>query len=180
MDEKFRLKEFGTKFWTRPLGAKIRGVLEEKLKKLPEGGVIIIDLDGIEVFDVSFAAEFFVKTALGLQSVYKGRFVVIEHLEEHCRETLVVKLEKENLMMIERVDNKLRLIGKAHFNYQETLDAIASANKPVPSSELSESLGVNLNAMNERLKKLTNLGLIKREEGVSKAGREEFLYSTVA
>lgn len=180
MDEIFTLKSVGTKFWTRPRGAELREILNKKIQALSDGAVIVIDLTGVEVFDVSFAAEFFIKTALNLQGIYKGRFVLLEHLEEHCRETLADKLEKEGQIMIERVGSKLKLIGKAAPQYQETLDAIVSAQKPISSSELCDALHINLNAMNERLKKMTNLALIKRKESVSQAGREEFLYSAVA
>ena len=179
MYKRFKLKKHGTKFWTRRKGVEIREILDGELQKLHDREVIIIDLEGVEVFDVSFAAEFFLKTSLKFQSEYKGRFVVIENIAEHCRETLSDKLEKESHVMIELVDNKLRLIGKVNPKYQETVDAISSVNLPVPSSELADVLGVNLNAMNERLRKLAELALIRREKGVSQAGREEFLYSSL-
>lgn len=180
MDEEiFKLQDHGKQLWTRPKGAEIRAHLDKKLQEMHSGDVLIIDLSGVQVFDVSFAAEFFLKTALNLQAGYKGLFVVLENLEEHCRETLVTKLEKENLIMLERVSGQLRLLGKVPPQYQETMDVIVRSNKPISSSILSETLGVNQNAMNERLKKLTNFALIRRDKGVSQAGREEFLYSKV-
>lgn len=180
MDEEiFKLQDHGKQLWTRPKGAEIRAHLDKKLQEMHPGDVLIIDLSGVQVFDVSFAAEFFLKTALNLQAVYKGLFVVLENLEEHCRETLVTKLEKENLIMLERVSGQLRLLGKVPPQYQETMNVIVRSNKPISSSILGETLGVNQNAMNERLKKLTNFSLIRRDKGVSQAGREEFLYSKV-
>jgi len=182
MDKRFRIIDVGSgsKLWTRALGAKIRHALNERLRKLPEGAVIIIDLDGIEIFDISFANEFFVKTALGIQGEHKGRFVVLENMEEHPRENLMNALEKEGQVMIERINNSWRLLGQISPTYQETLNAIARAKNPVSSTKLSTLLGVNPKAINERLKKLTALALIKREKGVSTAGREEYLYRMIA
>jgi predicted transcriptional regulator len=70
-------------------------------------------------------------------------------------------------------------LGKLHPADQTTFDAIAQAREPITAAELSGQLGVNLTAMNERLSKLARLGLVRREKGISPAGREQYLYAVL-
>jgi hypothetical protein len=137
-------------------------------------------MKGVEVFDFSFANEFFGKLLMALPQDYPGRFIVIEHLTEYTRENLAKALESTGLVAIERKGKKLEILGKAHPVDQSTFEAIVQAKGPMTAFELKEKLGVNLNAMNERLTKLTSMGLIRRGKGVSAAGREQYEYRVLS
>jgi predicted transcriptional regulator len=83
--------------------------------------------------------------------------------------------------MIERRSNrKYQLLGKVHSVDESTFVAIVGKKGPVTANELKAELGINLTAVNERLSKLTNLGLVRREKGTSAAGREQYEYWPLA
>jgi len=165
--------------WTREKAREMREPLRKELNKLKVGDVMVIDLDRIEVFDYSFANEFFGKTLLSLPSEHEGIFVVIESPSDYARENLAKALESLGLAMIERNGKKATLIGKTHPKDEETFAAILRAKGSVTAAALGKQLDVNLTAVNERLSKLVSLGLARREKGVSAAGREQFEYRTL-
>ena len=178
MNSKIQLANYGTQLWTRAKAREIKSYVDNELEKLQIGGTLIIDIKDVEVFDYSFANELFGKSQLNIATEYPGRFIVLENLNSHTRENLVKGLEELNLMAIERKAGKLVLIGKIHPADQATFDAIVQTKEPITSAQLKEVLKVNVNAMNERLNKLTSLGVIRREKTISAAGREQFVYSS--
>jgi hypothetical protein len=111
---------------------------------------------------------------------FPGRFVVVEDLTEYTRENLGKALEALGVVMIERRKGKPELIGKFHPADQETFQALVEAREPVSAVALSKKLGINLTAMNERLAKLSGLGLARREKGSSAAGREQYEYQVLS
>jgi hypothetical protein len=176
MEKRFRLSPFGPHLWTRALAREIREKLDEKLRSSNEGDVVILDLDGVEAFDFSFANELFGKTLLTLPEEYPGRLLVVENLTEYTRENLKKALEGLQLAMIERHNEKPTLLGKVHQADAETFTALIRAKHPITAAELKDRLEVNLTAMNERLSKLSRLGLVIRKKSVSAAGREQYEY----
>jgi hypothetical protein len=179
MEERFILSKYGKQLWTRELAKRIRAELVEKLADLEKGSTLVIDAKGVEVFDYSFANELFGKTAMNAATEFPDRFVVVEHLTEYTRENLGKALEALGVAMIERRKEKPELIGKFHPADQETFQALVEAREPVSAGALSKKLGVNLTAMNERLAKLSGLGLARREKGSSAAGREQYEYQVL-
>ena len=81
--------------------------------------------------------------------------------------------------MIEKKGRSLQLIGKVHPTDEDTFRAVAAAKRPVSASAIGEDLGVALTAMNERLTKLTKLGLVRRQPALSAAGREQYEYTSL-
>jgi len=179
MEKKLPLNKHGKQLWTRELARQIRVSVEETLEELQPGDTCVIDAKGVEVFDYSFANELFGKTILSLPHEYPERFLIVENLTKYTSENLSKALESMGLMMIERQKGTLRLIGKVHPTDQETFSAIVRTKRPVTAVELKDKLGVNLNAMNERLTKLAGLALIRRQRSVSQAGREQYAYSVL-
>jgi predicted transcriptional regulator len=70
-------------------------------------------------------------------------------------------------------------LGKVHPADEETFAELVLAGA-VSAGALSKTLDVNLTAMNERLAKLTGLGLVRREKGSSATGREQYVYRVLA
>ncbi len=176
MERRFLLGEYGKHLWTREKAQGIRSQLQEKLQELSIGDTLVIDVKDVEVFDYSFANELFAKILLTLPVDHPGKFLVVEHLTAYARENLEKTLESVGVAIIERRGRKLYLLGKVHPADQRTFDAIAQAKEPVSAASLADQLTVNLTAMNERLSKLTKLGLVRREKGTSPSGREQYLY----
>lgn len=180
MDKRFKLAQYGPHLWTRERARQIRGRVAGVLETLEPGDVLVIDAAGVEAFDFSFATELFGKTLMTIGAECPGRFVIAENLTECTNENLGKALEGSNLMMIERSQGKLRLLGKVHPADHETFAAIAEAKEAISAGTLSKKLEVNLTAMNERLSKLTNLGVVRREKGSSATGREQYVYRVLS
>jgi len=177
MESHLLLVDYGKHLWTRERAREIRARVVGLLENLQEGDALFIDAKGVEVFDYSFANELFGKTILSLATDYPGRFFVTDNLTTYTHENLAKALESLSLAMIERRGKKVQLIGKVHPADSATFTAIAEAQVPVTAGELKDKLGTSLTAMNERLAKLINLGVIRRERAVSAAGREQYQYS---
>jgi len=176
MDKNFSLGTYGPQLWTREMAKDIRGEVESVLGALATGDTLVIDAKGVEVFDYSFANELFGKILLGATREYPGRFLIVENLTKYTEENLAKALEGMGIVMIQRKGKGLSLLGKVHPADEATFSALHSAGKPLLASQLAKVLKININAMNERLTKLTNLGVIRREKATSPAGRELYAY----
>jgi hypothetical protein len=176
MERRFKLSSLGNQLWSRDKGRQTRSQVRSELEGLGVGDVLVVDAKGIEAFDFSFADELFAKTARILATEHPGRFLVIENLNECTAENLEKALESSNLAMIKRDKGKLQLVGKVHPADEETFDHIVRAGEAVSAASLGNKLNLNLTAMNERLSKLTNLGIVRREKGSSASGREQYVY----
>src|SRR5207302_1997907 len=143
------------------------------------GDTVVVDAKGVEVFDYSFANEFFGKALLHLPTDFPGRFLIVEHLTPYTRENLTKALESLGLAMIERKGGTLHLLGKVHKTDQETFEAIARAKGQATAAALTDQLDLNVTAVNERLAKLAKLALVRRAKVVSPAGREQYQYAVL-
>lgn len=172
----YKLGKHGDALWTRETAAKIRIEIETVVRDLPEGEVVAIDARGVKVFDFSFANELFGRLIHDLPQMAPSKFIVVERLTGYARENLEKALESIGLAILERRDGKLSLLGKKGAADEDTFQAIARHTKPVSAAVLAEELGTNPTAMNERLTKLTRLGVIRRQKVASPAGREQYAY----
>lgn len=179
MEFKLRLRETGSQLWTREVARPILERLLRLLEKAGSGDVVVIDANGVQVFDYSFANELFGKSLLALPREYAGRFLIVEDLGSHTHENLCKALESLELTMIHRKGSRLELIGKVHPTDDLTFRALVRARQPITAAKLGSELDVNLTAMNERLAKLVRLGLVRREISVSQAGREQYEYTVL-
>ncbi len=179
MEKHFKLGQYGSHLWTREQGRQIRTRLTGILENLDVGDVLVVDSTGVDVFDFSFAEELFGKTILTFGAQYPGRFLIVENLTECTAENLTKALESLNLMMIERRKEQLSLLGKVHPADEETFVEVVSV-RGASAAGLSKKLNVNPTAMNERLAKLTNLGVVRREKGSSASGREQYIYRVLS
>jgi hypothetical protein len=180
MEKRLALGTFGPQLWTRDLARKIRAELNEMLENAAEGSLVVIDAASVEVFDYSFANELFGKTLLSLPNEYRGKFLAVENLSPYTRENLIKALESLGIAMIERKKKRLELIGKIHPAYSETFSIMTKAKEPITVNFISEKLEINITAASERLTKLVNMGLARREKATSGSGREQFTYTTVS
>lgn len=179
MEKALLLRKYGPRLWTRDRAKEIREELNRLLATTQPGDTVVIDANGVEVFDYSFANELFGKSLLSLNIECPGRFLIVEGLTTYTRENLTKALESLNLAMIERRKQKVEIIGKIHPAYKDTFQAIYKTKDSVSANTLKDQLEINLTAANERLSKLTNMGLVRREKAASTAGREQFLYTVL-
>jgi hypothetical protein len=176
MEKRLKLSQFGSHLWTKEKARQIRSRVGKVLATLEAGDVLVIDAGAVEAFDFSFAAELFAKTLMTLSVESPGRFLIVENLNECTGENLNQALESNNVAVIERREMKLSLLGKVHPADRETFAAILDAGAVVSAGALSRHLVVSLTAMNERLSKLTSMGIVRREKASSATGREQYVY----
>lgn len=167
--------------WTRYDAEPIRERLLGLLAQARPGQSVVIDAHRLQGFDHSFAAELFAQTAGELPSRFPGVFVVVDGLAELPLGNLAATLRDCNrVMLARRADGGLALVGDHHPLDQQTLDAVRSSEALGTAAGLSDLLGISVNAVNERLSKLVRLGLVRRVEGVSSAGRKQFTYHSAS
>jgi hypothetical protein len=180
MEKRLKLSQYGPQLWSKEKARQIRSRVAAILNTLETGDVLVIDAAAVEAFDFSFATELFGKTLMTLAVESPGRFLIVENLNECTEENLNQALESLNVAMIERRETNLSLLGKVHPADQETFTAIVKAGEAVSAGALSRNLEVNLTAMNERLSKLTSIGIVRREKGSSATGREQYVYRVLS
>lgn len=179
MEKAYAIAQGRPAYWGRQPAREKREQVEALLEAAAPGDAVVLDAAGLEAFDSLFASEFFCRLMREFPTAHEGRFVVVEHLGEVTRHNLETALTAAGLAMIERQEGgQLQLIGKLHPVDQETFAAITGGSGTATAAELKEKLGVaSVPAANERLGKLVNMGLVRRERAISPAGREQFVYS---
>ena len=92
------LGQFGKHLAMRPQGRKVQEALDATLRKLPPGGVLVVDFDGVEMMDYSFSDE-----ALGTlysrmaAKEYPDRYLVLavgdEAFQRRCETRIAEQIE---------------------------------------------------------------------------------------
>jgi hypothetical protein len=176
MEKRVSLAKYGNHLWGKASAREVRRSMNQILESLHPGDVLAIDHDGVEAFDLTFATELFAKLMALVVAEHAGRFVLVEHLNDCTTENLSVALERLNLAMIVRQDKQLCLMGKINSLDIETFAECIAVGGVVSATLMSTRLGITLTAMNERLTKLTSMGVIRRERGSSASGRTQYEY----
>lgn len=172
----YPLRQHGTRFWGRDMGASVRAEIEEQLMRLAPGDVLEVDLSEVEVMDFSFSGEVVGKLLSRLPAEYPGRHLILSSVTSYVRENLDAALGGMELAALVLEDNDWGIIGKFGETDLETLIALDRL-KAATVGELSKQLGISVTACNNRLRKLTDLGLIRRERVSGTPGGDQYQYS---
>lgn len=197
------LGEFGTMLAMRPQGRRVQEALDARLRELPPGGVLVIDFDGVEMMDYSFADE-----ALGTiysrmaAKEYTDRHLVLEVRGDELGEALLENLEvalnrrevaalvlshsvKGNATKIATFPGRgekgspWRVVGTLPGHLVDTLKAVMDQGQ-ITVRELSTALGLDsATACNNRIARLYQLHLVRREATVVPEGGRQYSYSAV-
>ena len=167
---------------TRGTGRRVREALGEVLESLAGGGVLYVDVRGVELMDYSFADE-----ALGILASrvaageYGDRRVVLVEEDRELLENIEASLRQRSLAMI-RVDEPgatPEIVGEVPEHLVETLQAIYDAGS-ISNADLAARLGVNHTACNNRATRLFKLGLIHRRKNTAAPGGRQYSYEGIA
>lgn len=88
------LGEFGAQLAMRPAGRRVQEALDALLRRMPPGGVLIVNFDGVEMMDYSFADE-----ALGTlfsrmaAREYPDRFLILAARDDELGAALMENVE---------------------------------------------------------------------------------------
>jgi hypothetical protein len=189
------LGEFGSMLAMRPQGRRVQESLDARLRALPPGGVLIVDFDGVEMMDYSFADE-----ALGTiysrmaAKEYPDRHLVLEAREDEAGQALLenieVALNRREVAALVLAENSAkngvlvsrdawRIVGELPGHLVDTLRAVMEKGQ-VTVRELAAMLGLDsATACNNRIAKLYQLHLVKREATVVPEGGRQYSYSAV-
>lgn len=150
---------------TRELGRQIADEIRERVAAADRA--VLVDFQGIEVASSPVLDEI----ACALRAViadYPDRFVVLSHLNDDVRETLLLVLEAREMRLTALENDKLELLGgRAHL--EETL-AQAQELGSFTAAELAERLKLKLPNLHHRLRELAEAGVVARVE-TSSGGR---------
>ncbi|MBV9865030.1 MAG: DUF4325 domain-containing protein [Abitibacteriaceae bacterium] len=88
------LGEYGTQLAMRPYGRKVQEALDSLLRRLPPGGVLVVNFDGVEMMDYSFADEAFGTLYSRMAAKeYADRYLVLAVRDDELSEALMENIE---------------------------------------------------------------------------------------
>jgi hypothetical protein len=167
---------------TRGTGRRVREALAAALEGLPTGGVLYVDMRGVELMDYSFADE-----ALGIlvsrvaAGEYGERHAVLVEEDRELLENIEASLRQRDLAMIrvDEIGGDPKIVGEVPEHLVETLRAIQAAGS-ITNADLAAKLGINHTACNNRATRLFKLGLIHRRRNTSAPGGRQYSYERIA
>ncbi len=178
MERTFSLAKFGRRLGTRLEGKKAREEIFSQLAAVPEGGVLVLDLEGVEVLSGSFADEAICKV---LERLRKGelphRYLILRAGNFEVLEDLEAKLMARRLgLVVQHKEEKgWKVIG---FIPQHLLRVFVYAMKrpATTSKETAADLGVSLKTASLCLKRLADLRLLRTEREIRPSGGFQYRF----
>jgi hypothetical protein len=170
---------------TRQTGQKIFQRLEKEIIKTASQQSIVLDFAGVGVIDYSCADEVIVKLISRLQTnEYGDKYILFSNLTPTQKDNIHVALERRNLAALElkKNDGGWGIIGALENYLLKTLEIIMAKGE-LSSSQLSDSLNLELNTASMRLINLYRLKLVKKtldESTGTGRGRRHFVYRSIA
>jgi hypothetical protein len=158
---------------TRALGAELADSIRERAARSDRA--LIVDFQGVQVASSPVLDEI----ARALRAViadFPQRFVVLAHLNEDVRETLLLVLESRDMSLTVFDDDALELLGGRR-HLEETLEA-AQELGTFTAAELAAQLRVKLPNLHHRLNELRAAGAVARVESEASASGHALHFAT--
>jgi DNA-binding MarR family transcriptional regulator len=143
---------------TRDLG-RIMG--REALDSLGDAPELLLSFTGVEVASPPFLDEFLLSLRPLTHGGDTGRLLVVVGLNDDVRESLSMVLERRKLMLADLRDDQIDLLGGTE-QLQRTLREAVDMGGHFTAPELAERLQIKLPALHQRLKTLTDSGVLAR------------------
>lgn len=169
----YSLGHYGSHLWGRTIGETVRENIEAELSALDPGVILAIDLHDVEVMDFSFASEVVGKILSRRPVEYSDRYVILQGVSVYVKENLDAALQNLELAVLVIRNEDWEVIGKIGGVDIETLQELFEANSAT-SREMAARLDISITAVNNRLRKLADLGLIRKTRAGSSGGRYRY------
>ncbi|HRQ41844.1 MAG TPA: hypothetical protein PLD25_28305 [Chloroflexota bacterium] len=160
-------------FVTRDKGEQAFVRLSEALQAVPEEGSLILQFPASQVMDVSFADETIIRLGQEIvDSKYGRRRLLLAGLTQDSIDNInaAIRLQRLKLAFLAITPGgQWEVVGHLEDNLHETL-AMVAQRPTLTAPELAEELDLALNSANNRLKRLYDQRLIRREYEVSEKG----------
>ncbi len=159
----FPLATYGLRLGTRQEGRRVRSELVEIVKALPERGVLVIDLSGLEVLSGSFADEALVEAVAWLVEHGKpGRYLVVQASGAEAVEDLGARLGERKLALLALLSAEPHVLGHLPPYLAQALQLVHERGA-ITSQELASELALSVQGAAVRLAALAKLRLLHQE-----------------
>jgi|GEM_PF-388444 len=159
----FPLATYGLRLGTRQEGKRVRHELIEALRSLPERGILLVDMSGLEVLSGSFADETLVEAVAWLtERGDAGRYLVVQGSDQEAVEDLGARLAQRKLAVLARLEDGLCVLGYLPPYLEQALDVV-HVKGVITSQQLAGELGVSVQGAAVRLSTLARLRLVHLE-----------------
>jgi len=166
------------RFWTRDLGVAVREKIMVDFIRSGEN-ILKFDFTGVEIVDFSFASEVIAISISRLAKELIGRHIIVTGMNKSVEENIEVALERSELCaLVLEAEDSWKLIGKCSSSLLSTFKAVMEL-KQTDTPTLAGNLQTTVPVLNNRLRVLTDLGLVKKEESSAPSGGRQYIYSSI-
>jgi DNA-binding transcriptional ArsR family regulator len=164
---------------SREQGRRIFQRIEQELRKLPEGGVLLLDLRNISYATAACLIEVLSILDVPRERELQDKYIVLKsdsrNRDLNACLTLALKENGKAILWVDEKGNCL-VLGELTKAQRDTLEIIRN-RREATSTEISKLLNIPINAASNRLKDLYDMKLVKREERILPGtGGRQFVY----
>ncbi len=164
------------RLWFNEAGVQLRGNILKKIADHREIECVKLDFKRVEVTDVSFAREAFVKLLSDLTLEMNRPQVLLINIDDYVRQNLSLSLkDHKKFALITNSQDEWDLIGKYSQLAKETIAALIEVEEAT-ARELAHRLRIGITTCNNRLSNLYEMCAITRKEVGQKSGGVEYMY----
>jgi hypothetical protein len=169
----------GNLYILRDKGREAYPYLREILEEMPEGQPLVLAFPTDQLVDASFADESIVRLGQELIGGELGeRCLLLEGLTEDSIHNVEAAIHLQNLklaFLAVEPSSKWRTIGHLEPSLQQTLEILARRGR-LTTTELADLLDLAVNTASNRLKRLCDQRLVRREHEISETGLQYIYY----
>lgn len=166
-------------FLTRENGERAYPLLKTRLGQVPEGGGLVLVFPPGQLIDASFADETIVRLGEELTEDKLGdRAILLQDLTEDSIKNIeaVIGFRRLKLgFLAVEADGQWKCIGQLDPTLLEVLQLLSKRDH-LTAPELAEMLDLEINAASNRLKRLFDRCLVRREYEVSAKGLQYYYF----
>lgn len=164
---------------TRQLGDQVYQHLHEQLNELPRGQAVKLTFPPEQLIDTSFADE----ALLRLEQEYLDEklgdgTLILQGLTDDSIHNINAAIHLQHLKMaflVTTSEGNWNIIGQLEQSLSETLKLIANQGR-LTAPELAQILNLAINSASNRLKRLYDLRLVRREFEITENGLQYIYY----
>ncbi len=169
----------GRFFLTREKGEVAYQGIKTHLQLIPSDQALVLSFPPNQIMDVSFADEALIRLGQEILAGDLGqRCIVLAGLTEDSIRNVeaAIRLQRLKLAFLcVMPEGSWKCIGALESTLRDTLDLVAQRGR-LTAPELSEFLGLAMNTASNRLKRLFDLHLLRREYEITDRGLQYIYY----
>ncbi len=166
-------------YLTRENGERAYLLLRERLEQLSSGQGLLLTFPQGQLIDASFADETIIRLGEELMAgQFEDNGLLLQGLTEDSIKNIeaVIGFRRLKLgFLVVETSGEWKCIGQLDRTLKEVLDLLANRDK-LTAPELSDLLNLAINTASNRLKRLYDRRLVRREYEVSSKGLQYFYY----